>query len=131
MVDNYQGLLDTSIIIDILRGYQPAVDWLSQQSNLGVTRIVWLEILEGAQNKQSQQKGIALLKGFGLMILTEADVECAVEKMLVYSLSHNIDALDCLIASVHFRVKIPLYTRNLKHFKPLLGTLAMSPYSGG
>jgi predicted nucleic acid-binding protein len=63
MVDNYQGLLDTSIIIDILRGYQPAVDWLSQQSNLGVTRIVWLEILEGAQNKQSQQKGIALLKG--------------------------------------------------------------------
>lgn len=49
--------------------------------------------------------------------------------MLRYTLSHNVDALDCLIASVHPRLNMPLYTRNLKHFAPILGSLARLPYA--
>lgn len=56
------------------------------------------------------------------------DFDWAVAGLLKYGLSHNVGALDCLIASVNQRLQVPLYTRNLKHFTPLIGALAQSPY---
>lgn len=35
---------------------------------------------------------------------------------------------DCLIAAPAQRLGVPLYTRNLKHFSPLLGDLAVMAY---
>lgn len=40
----------------------------------------------------------------------------------------NVDAFDCLVAALSFRLQLPLYTRNLKYFAPLLGHLAQQPY---
>lgn len=45
------GLLDTAIVVDLLRAYQPAQQWLAQQEQLGVTPVAWLEIIEGARDK--------------------------------------------------------------------------------
>jgi predicted nucleic acid-binding protein len=112
----------------VIRKYAPAQAWLAQQGQLGVTRIVWLELLEGAENKQKQLRAIVLLKRFTLVPITDTDMAWAVEKMTRFGLSHNVDAFDCLIASVHPRLNLRLYTRNLKHFTPLIGSLAISPY---
>ncbi|MEZ4670167.1 MAG: hypothetical protein R3E39_19855 [Anaerolineae bacterium] len=43
-------------------------------------------------------------------------------------LSHNVDSFDFLIAALAHRLQLPLYTRNLKHFGPLLGGLAVVAY---
>ena len=43
--------------------------------------------------------------------------------------SHHIGKDDCLIASVAFRLKVPLYTHNLKDMAPMLDSLAVKPYS--
>lgn len=43
-------------------------------------------------------------------------------------LSQNVDMMDCLIAASVHRLGLPLYTRNLKHFLPLIGDLACKPY---
>lgn len=40
------GMLDSSVLIDVLRGYAPAELWLAAQGQLGTTRIVWLELIE-------------------------------------------------------------------------------------
>jgi predicted nucleic acid-binding protein len=34
-----------------------------------------------------------------------------------YSLSHNLDLPDALIAAICLKLKLPLYTLNTKHFK--------------
>lgn len=47
------GLLDTNILVDILRGYPPAISWLSGQSALAITPIIWLEILDGVTDTAS------------------------------------------------------------------------------
>ena len=122
------ALLDTSIIVDLIRGYGPAQEWYLQQTDLGVSRAVWLEILEGAPNRQSQQNAINLLRSFELEEITAEDMTLATEMLLRFNLSHNIDAFDCIIAALNTRLEIPLYTRNLKHFVPLLGELAQAPY---
>jgi predicted nucleic acid-binding protein len=52
----------------------------------------------------------------------------ATEQLLRLKVSHGVDAFDCLIAAASHRLGVALYTRNLKHFQPLLAALAQSPY---
>jgi predicted nucleic acid-binding protein len=122
------GLVDSSVLVDVLRGYPPAEQWLADTAQLGVTQIIWLELLEGSQNKQRQREAMKLLRRFALIRLTGDDVQWSIEQLITLRLSHNVDAFDCLIVSVHVRLNLPLYTRNLKHFIPLIGELARSPY---
>jgi len=126
MVD---GLVETSLLIDILRGYALADQWLEQQTEtLGITRFVWLEVLQGAENRANYQRSIALLKAFELIDVTPTDIEWATEQMLKLTLRYHTEAMDFLIAAPSYRLQIPLYTRNLKHFTPLIGELARQPY---
>jgi len=126
MVD---ALVDTSIIVDLIRGFPDALTWLQNyEDELGVTRYIWLEVIQGAPNKQKQKTAITLLSEFDLVKTTQADNAWAVKSLIKIHLSNNVGALDCLIAATSHRLQIPLYTRNLKHFRPLLGNLAQSPY---
>jgi predicted nucleic acid-binding protein len=122
------GSLDTAIIIDLLRRYPIAEQWLSRQSNLGITPMVILEVIEGAQNKAKQNQAIRLLNSFQLISLIDADFDWAIQQAALFKLSHSVGVMDCLIATLSWRLKVPFYTRNLKHFTPLLGTLAQKPY---
>lgn len=121
-------LLDTSIVVDLLRGYLPAKVWIATQAQVGVTRAVWLEIIEGAQNKNDLRYALALLRDFTLIEFTQADFEWAARMLIMFRLSHNIGTMDCLIAAPSHRLSLPLQTQNLRHFRPLLGNLAQTPY---
>jgi len=122
------GLLDTSIIIDLLRQYSPADGWLGQQGQLGIRRIVWLEVIEGAPTSHKQAEALKLLKRFELVELTPSDLAWATEQLIRLRLRFEVDSFDCIIASASYRLQLPLYTTNLKHFTPLLGKLAQVPY---
>jgi predicted nucleic acid-binding protein len=122
------SLLDSSVVVDILRQYPPALAWYSSQTGLGVSQIVWLEILEGVHDKREQSRALTLLKDFDRVDLTTDDFEWATAQLIRYKLSHNTGMMDCLIASISHRLRLPLYTNNLKHFAPLLGSLAQRPY---
>ena len=125
MVD---ALLDSAVVVDVLRGHPPAVAWLATQRNMGVTTVVWLEILEGTPNLQAQRIALRLLQSFVRVEITPPDIDWAIRQLTRLSLSHGVDAMDCLIASASHRLNVPLYTHNLKHFTPLLGSLAQKPY---
>ncbi len=123
------GLLDSSIIIDNLRSYPPAVDWLAQNhTQMGITRVVRLEVIAGARNKQGQQRALTILNDFEHIEVTTSDFMWATEQLLRLRLSHNMDVFDCLIAAASYRLQLPLYTINMKHFVPLIGALAQKPY---
>ena len=122
------ALLDTNIVIDLLNGYPPAIQWLLSQNDLALTRSVWLEVIEGVENTIEMQQTTVFLDRFGLVELTVSDFDWATQQLIKYRLSHNVDAFDCLIAAPSYRLGLPLYTRNLKHFAPLLGKLAQERY---
>ena len=127
-----KALLDTSIVVDLLRGHPPAVAWLEQQEeddDLGVPPAVWLEIIDGAQNLKAQREAIELLRRFDRIPMASEDFDWAIEQALRFRLSQNVDIMDCLIAAPSHRLQMTFYTRNLKHFRPLLGDSARDPYS--
>jgi predicted nucleic acid-binding protein len=122
------GLLDTTILVDILRAYPAAAPWLSGQEHLGVSPVVWLEVIEGAKNARDQARAVKLLGLFEKVELLPLDFDWAIQQALQFRLSHNVDMMDCLIAASAQRLEVPLFTRNLKHFQPMIGNLAQKPY---
>jgi predicted nucleic acid-binding protein len=83
----------------------------------------------GASGKTGQAAAKALLNRFEMAYLTPNDMDWAMGQMERLRLSHGIGINDCLIASVAYRLQIPLYSHNLKDMQALLGNkLVLQPY---
>jgi len=123
-------LVDTNILVDLLRSYQPSLEWKETlgDSIIGISSIVWLEVIQGAQDKRSRNTASTFLSQFEVVYITEADQKWAMKQVFQYKLSHNVDLTDALIAAPAHRLQLPLYTRNTKHFLPLLGDGVQQPY---
>lgn len=123
-------LIDSAIIIDLLRNYPPAIHWAQENDHLilGIAPFVWIEIIEGAINKSARDRAERLMNRFEMVYPSQEDINWAMRQLHQYNLSHNVGLIDCLIAAPSSRLQLPLYTRNLKHFTPILGDLAQQPY---
>jgi predicted nucleic acid-binding protein len=69
-----------------------------------------------------------LLRRFQILDVLPTDFDWAIQQAIRFRLSHNVEVMDCLIASMAHRLNLRLFTSNLKHFEPLLGELAQKPY---
>ena len=119
---------DTSIIIDLLRGYAPAHTWANQGHFGGISRIAWFEVVQGTQSKAEQKLALDTMQRFELIEVAHEDMLVGANLLMNWRPKLRIDAFDCLLCATVMRLKLPFYTRNLKHFSPILGTLASSPY---
>lgn len=124
------AILDTSILVDLLRGFQPAKDWFRSLGRLrvAITPVVWMEVVQGATDKEKRAQAIRLLRQFRIEHPTEDDNRWAMRQLAHLHLSHGIHLQDALIASVAARLAVPLYTTNLKHFQPFPGVGEQKPY---
>lgn len=123
------AILDTNIVIDLLQGYQPALNWYANAKiALGITPIVWFETLEGARNKVEYKRALKLLNAFTMEHSTVADDLWGMAQYGRLVLSHSLDWSDCLIASVALRLNVPIFTGNLRHFRLMSGVDALKPY---
>lgn len=124
------AIIDTTVIVHYFRRNEAARRWVDTQTTpLSITSITWLEVMEGASSKANQAACKRLLSEFGLIFMTTADQLWAFEQLETYQFSHHIGMNDCLIAAVAQRLNVPLYTHNLKHMTPMIGSLAVRPYS--
>lgn len=123
------AVLDTTVVLHLYRKYQPALIWFNNQQHYGVTPVTWLEVMEGASNKASQARCKNLLSQFDMLYLTSADQQWAMQQLEHFQFSRHIGKDDCLIASVAYRLQLPLYTLNLKDMAPMIGELAVKPFT--
>lgn len=125
-----EGIVDTSVIIDFLRRHQAAREWFEREAvgRFAVTPIVWMETIQGANNKIELERALHLLNRFSVEHPTSEDNQCAIEQLTAFHLSHNVGFQDVMIASVAVRLQVPIYTINLKHFSPLPGINVQRPY---
>lgn len=123
------AIADTTVVLHLYRRYIPALTWYGSLSQpLGISPITWMEVMYGAGSKAKQATSRALLRQFDLLHLTPSDQDWAMQQMEKYRLSHGVAIGDCFIASVAYRLQLPLYTHNLKDMTPMIGSLAVKPY---
>lgn len=107
---------DSNIVIDALKGYEPARDELRRATSGGtrawVSRMVWIEVLSKGTGETLRRAEI-LLSGFGI---DEIDVEIATRAASLRRERQRLRSPDAIIlATAMLRGRV-LVTRNTKDF---------------
>ncbi|KAF0248812.1 MAG: PilT protein domain-containing protein [bacterium] len=107
-------LLDTDVMIDILRGYLPAVNWLAGLLEVpGLPGFVVMELISGCPNKAEVKK---LQKSL-------------LDVFVKYKLNNGLGIMDALIGECAVGLGATLSTFNLKHFKVIPSLKTEQPYT--
>lgn len=130
VVSEVDVVLDTDVLIEILRGDDRAKAWLARIESyvIGIPIFVRMELLLGARDKQEQQDLVENLARHRILHIESGDSQRAQQWFEQFHLSHGIGILDCLIATAPFRLGCPFYTFNLKHFRVIPGLDVHAPY---
>ncbi len=124
-------ILDSDIMIDLLRQHQPAINWLGSlgEEEIILPGFVVMELLQGCRNKIEQAKVKQVLTRFETVWPLPETCEAALEIFGRYHLSHGIGLLDTLIGQTAVALNLPLHTFNRKHYAPIPNLVKIAPYS--
>ncbi|HQV94726.1 MAG TPA: PIN domain-containing protein [Anaerolineales bacterium] len=123
-------LLDTDVMVDVLRGYGPAIDWLGElrDQEIGVPGLVAMELIQGCQNAREQKQLETKLADYQLYWPDADDCERALRNFSNHYLSDNIGLLDALIAETAIGIRADVATFNVKHYRVIKGLRSIQPY---
>jgi predicted nucleic acid-binding protein len=124
-------LLDSDVLIDLLRNYPSAVEWfdtLHEDEELMVSGYVVMELIQGCRSKSEQERVQRELATYGIVWLSPTDCNKALEVFSTYRLSHNAGLLDVLIGQTAVSLDVPLYTFNQRHYSFIPGMQTIQPY---
>ena len=116
-------LLDTNVLIDVLKGETTARDWLEEQQQPAISVITWIEVLVGCRTAESQTVE-AWLDSFERLPL---DRDVARESVQARQ-RHGLKVPDAIILATARCHGLTLATRNSKDFPLSLGDV-LHPYS--
>ena len=115
-------LLDTNILIEILKGNEKTVQKVQSFSEeLAISSISIMELYYGAINKTELNKLEKFTSLFQIVQLNEKISKTAVQLVKSYAKSHTLDIPDSLIASTCLINDCQLFTYNVKDFRYIEG----------
>ncbi len=123
-------LLDTSILVDVLRGSAPARNWIDAQPQAvcAISVITSAELLAGCHNLREQRAIEREITAYPMLWVDEPISRSALDFYQRFHLSHNIGFFDCLIAATALSHGLRLVTLNLRHFSAIRDVQAVRPY---
>ncbi len=125
-------LLDSDVLIDLLRKHPPAVEWfdaLPEDEELVVPGYVVMELIQGCRNKAEQNRVQRELVTYGVVWPSTADCDQALKVFATYRLSHNAGVLDVLIGQTAVALGVPLHTFNQRHYSFVPGIQTIQAYA--
>ena len=125
-----QIIVDTSVLIDYLRGFRQAklgIDELKENESLGTISVITeAEILSGkdcaAEGKR--MKALELLQLFRKIDVSSDIAQKAAE----FRRNHGVALDDCIIAATAFREKCTIWTKNAEDFRRIKEIEVKDPY---
>jgi predicted nucleic acid-binding protein len=126
-------LLDSDVMIDILRQSSPALTWLDMlgDEEIVLPGFVVMELIQGCGNKTEQAM---LKKTLALYTVVWPKAEVCDEALTVFSrfyLSHRIGIIDALIGQLAVSLDLPIQTFNQKHYAVIPNIKLAQPYTRG
>ena len=123
-------LVDTDVMIDVMRRYAPAVAWLDSldTETIGIPGLVAMELLQGCRNREEQRQVENVLRPYTLYWPGWADCARAFDDFATYNLSYALGILDALIAETAVGLGLELATFNTKHYSVVSALQTIQPY---
>lgn len=124
------ALVDTDVMVDILRQHPPAIAWLTSlgAEPIQVPGFVAMELIQGCASHKEQRNVERTLGTHAVVWLSPDDCRDALVVFSRFHLSHNLGLLDALIAQVAISIGAPLLTFNTKHYSAVPGLNVVRPY---
>ena len=123
------NLVDTSILIDLARGFKPSQHWLAQvQGDILISALSVGELIEGCTTKAEIQRQMKDIQGYRVAYASERAQKLAIDICANYFPGSNIGFIDSLIAATALDRDLDLVTLNVKHFKVVPGLRIVRPY---
>ncbi len=112
-------IFDTDVLIWLQRGNTKAIGLVEDNYPREVSIFNYMELLQGAQNKNQHSLVKNFLNDFEFTLLpmTETIGHRALVYVEEYSLSHGLQAGDAIIAATAVERNAELVSANAKHFK--------------
>lgn len=123
-------LLDTSVLVDLLRGEIRARTWIDtlDEKACAISVVTAAELLAGCPNRREQRSVEREIEMYDMLWLDEMISARALELYKNFRLSHGVGFLDCLIAATALEHDLILATLNVKHFSSLPNLQTRRPY---
>lgn len=123
-------ILDTDVMIDVLRRHPPAIAWLESvgEEEITLPGFVVMELIQGCRNKAEQEKLEKELASYSVTWPAPETCSDALTIYAQYHLSHGIGMLDALIGQMAVALDLPLYTFNVKHYSAIPNLETLQPY---
>jgi len=114
--------VDTDVLIDCLRGTEPAQQWLESSAAevLGIPGIVAMELLVGCRNRAELQRVEQFLSRFPVVWPEAIEFAKAHELLATHRLTSALSIPDCVIAAMSLHRRTRLYSFNVKHFQVVI-----------
>ncbi|GIV07721.1 MAG: hypothetical protein KatS3mg017_0923 [Fimbriimonadales bacterium] len=123
-------VLDTDVMVDLQRGFPPALDWFGQLPEApAITVITVLELLQGCRNQREQAAIEQLIQRMPVLYLDEPACIRAVDYFRAFHLSHGPGMLDALIGAIVSTRGLTLCSFNEKHYRALSDLQVITPYA--
>ena len=123
-------LLDTDILVDVLRRYKPALVWLETiEDEIALPGFAAMELVRGCKNKSEQDAVEKTLNRVRILWLSEKGCSKAYEQFVKLHLWSEISMFDVLIAHIALDNKLQLHTFNTKHYRNYSACFSIKPFS--
>jgi predicted nucleic acid-binding protein len=126
-------LLDTDVMIDLLRQHPPTVTWLESlgEEEIVLPGFVVMELIQGCRDKGEQERLERALNIYAIAWPLPEICDEALSVFSQYYLSHGIGILDVLIGQMAVALDSPLCTFNQKHYSAVPNPKTLQPYEKG
>jgi len=114
-------LLDTDVLIWVLRGNTKAARVIDNADPRLISTITYMELVQGARNRQELRSIKSFLSdlGFEVVPLSENTGHRATIYVEEYGLAEGLSVADALIAATAVERNLTLCTGNRKHYKAI------------
>lgn len=123
-------LIDTNILVDLLRGQEGARRWIDHLPDDGryISVVTAAELLAGARSAREQDIIEEELLFYRILWLQEPTSRLALDWYKRFHLRHGVGFLDCLIGATALYYDLTLATLNERHFTPFPDLRVERPY---
>jgi hypothetical protein len=125
-------LLDTTVLIDLLRGNADAATFADAVFESGlplfVSAISAMGLIAGCRSQAEVRQAKKLIATFVVVPLSPSECAKAYTLVVAYSKSHGLSIPDALIAATAITQELQLATDNDRHFQVIPGLSVKRPY---
>ncbi len=125
-------LLDTDVMVDLIRSYSPALAWLDEilaaGEKVSLPGFVVMELVQGCRSTEEIRALEKELSHYSVRWPSRATCKRALSAYSRHRLSHGLGMIDSLIGQIAEDQKLPLCTFNKKHFEAIFKIGTLQPY---